>query len=80
MDSPSRGTWLDHRSPRIASGLTRSACRTAIEMEIKEKTTNPSCPSKTHPLPTGQDSCRRADKIVDAGQTGEFQDGRACLP
>ena len=28
--SPLRGSWLDHRSPADAYGLTRSACQTAI--------------------------------------------------
>ena len=37
VDSPSRGPWLDHRSPADAYGLTRFACQTAIEKEVKEK-------------------------------------------
>ena len=38
VDSPSRGSWLDHRSPADAYGLTRFACQTAVEKEIKEQT------------------------------------------
>jgi len=38
--SPSRGPWLDHRSPADAYGLTRFACQTAVEKEIKEETAN----------------------------------------
>jgi len=38
VDSPSRGPWLDHRSPADAYGLTRFACQTAVEKEIKEQT------------------------------------------
>ena len=38
MDSPWRGSWLDHRSPTYAYGLTRCACQTVIEKETKEKT------------------------------------------
>jgi len=36
VDSPSRGPWLDHRSPTDAYGLTRFACQTAVEKEIKQ--------------------------------------------
>jgi len=31
VDSPSRGPWLDHRSPADAYGLTRFACQTAVK-------------------------------------------------
>jgi len=41
VDSPSRGPWLDHSSSAFAYGLTRSACQTAFEKEIKEKTAKP---------------------------------------
>ena len=36
--APSRGPWPDHRSPADAYGLTRLACQTAVEKEIKENT------------------------------------------
>ncbi len=68
MDSPLRGSWLDHRSPADAFGLTRFACQTAIEKDIQETTAKTLKPSTNSPAPTGQDSCRRAAKIVDAGQ------------
>ena len=38
VDSPSRGPWLDHRSPAEAYGLTRFAFQRALEKEVKDKT------------------------------------------
>ncbi len=34
---PRGGPWLDHRSPIDAYGLTRFACQTAVEKEIKKQ-------------------------------------------
>ena len=71
MDSPSRGSWLDHRSPADAFGLTRFACQTAIEKEFQETTAKTLKPSTNSPAPTGQDSCRRAARIVDTDHPPE---------
>lgn len=69
MDSPSRGPWLDHRSPTDAYGLTRFALPNSRLKRNPERQPRHSNHHEFPPPPSGQDSCRCAARIVDADQT-----------